>query len=528
MRIAIKVLSVVLFLSLIVACGDKDQYKTLSSFIPMAEKHPDSALNILNKINPAKLSNRDLAIYSLVYTMAQDKSGLDVDNDSLLRIAYNWYHNKPNDSLYAICEYYMGRYYALNDSSEKALRCFSNSMISAKQQGDKVTLSLALQRFSAIIRAYNPELAIKYAKDCVSLYNNANGTTNVNKVYSILNLAECLSYKDGTLNDCISLAKKAILISINEKDSSAIADSYQDLCEFYSLADYSDSSMLAAKQSYRYRNKYDVPAILSYAQALYMVDSLKQARILLNTIKVDDYQQYGDYIYSLKRLIAMHEQNYDEVNNFADSSEIYLTRKNNTNLAAKDRYYRLLIHKETARLMAQEKNKRITILSTAAIVIAIVVVIFILFLSIQKRRELEEKNKQRQTFLQTELTRNNTQLKTIRNFLEHKVDIMDKLEKIKTSSKKNVDFKKEDWDEMEMFLNNTDDEFVEKIKKQYPALTSKDVHFIMLVRLKVPISVIATIYHIEEKSVRQKLFLIKPKIGLQNSRISAKEFIENF
>lgn len=92
-----------------------------------------------------------------------------------------------------------------------------------------------------------------------------------------------------------------------------------------------------------------------------------------------------------KRLIAMNEQKYDEANTFADSSEIYLTRKNNTNLAAKDRYYKLLINKETARLIAQEKSKRITILSIAAFVIAIVVVIFIIFLSKQKRQELEEK-----------------------------------------------------------------------------------------------------------------------------------------
>ena len=54
---------------------------------------------------------------------AQGKSGLDVDNDSLLRTAYTYYSAKPNDSLYAKCQYYMGKYYMLNDSSEKALPC---------------------------------------------------------------------------------------------------------------------------------------------------------------------------------------------------------------------------------------------------------------------------------------------------------------------------------------------------------------------------------------------------------------------
>ena len=76
--------------------------------------------------------------------MAQDKSGIDVDNDSLLRNAYNWYNGKPADSLYAKCEYYMGKYYALNDSSEKALRCFSNSVKAAKRQNDYYTQSRLL------------------------------------------------------------------------------------------------------------------------------------------------------------------------------------------------------------------------------------------------------------------------------------------------------------------------------------------------------------------------------------------------
>ena len=93
-----------LFVVSFMACSDK-QGKQISAVIPIAENKPDSALSILNKIDQAKLSDKDLALYSLVYTMAQDKSGLDVDNDSLLRNAYNWYKDKPTDTLYAKCEY---------------------------------------------------------------------------------------------------------------------------------------------------------------------------------------------------------------------------------------------------------------------------------------------------------------------------------------------------------------------------------------------------------------------------------------
>ena len=132
----------------------------------MAEKKPDSALALLKKVDQTKLSEKAVALYSIAYTMAQDKSGIDVDNDSLLRNAYNWYNGKPADSLYAKCEYYMGKYYALNDSSEKALRCFSNSVKAAKRQNDYYTQSLALVQSSLIVREYDPDLAIQYSNDC--------------------------------------------------------------------------------------------------------------------------------------------------------------------------------------------------------------------------------------------------------------------------------------------------------------------------------------------------------------------------
>lgn len=90
------------------------------------------------------LSDLDMAMYSLAYTMAQDKTGIDIDNDSLIRTAYTYYYNRPEDSLYAKSQYYMGKYYALNDSSEKALQCFRKSIVMAKRKHDYDTQCLSL------------------------------------------------------------------------------------------------------------------------------------------------------------------------------------------------------------------------------------------------------------------------------------------------------------------------------------------------------------------------------------------------
>ena len=74
---------------------------TIAQALLLAGEHPDSDLALLNNMQFSELGKSEQAKYAVVYTMAQDKSGLDVDEDSLIRIGYNWYEKHPEDSLYA-------------------------------------------------------------------------------------------------------------------------------------------------------------------------------------------------------------------------------------------------------------------------------------------------------------------------------------------------------------------------------------------------------------------------------------------
>ena len=125
---------------------------------------PDSALAILDGVNQEKLGEAEEARFALVYTIAQDKSGLDVDNDSLLRTAYTYYNNREEDSLYAKCEYYMGKYYMLNDSTELAMDCLQKSIDASEKQGDKHTQCLALEKYSRVLRQTDPQKAVEIAR----------------------------------------------------------------------------------------------------------------------------------------------------------------------------------------------------------------------------------------------------------------------------------------------------------------------------------------------------------------------------
>ena len=98
----------ILLLALAFASCHHGERQTLRSALQMAYADPDSALTMLHTIDRRALPPAEKAYYALTYYLAQNKSGLDVANDSLIRVAYNYYAKLPEDSLYARCMYYMG------------------------------------------------------------------------------------------------------------------------------------------------------------------------------------------------------------------------------------------------------------------------------------------------------------------------------------------------------------------------------------------------------------------------------------
>lgn len=87
----------VLALLALSGCHERER-ATLDRAFSLVDDHPDSVLTLLDGIDRYTLSAADEARYALVYTIAQNKTGLDVADDSLMRIAYN-YNPLPSMSL---------------------------------------------------------------------------------------------------------------------------------------------------------------------------------------------------------------------------------------------------------------------------------------------------------------------------------------------------------------------------------------------------------------------------------------------
>lgn len=104
-----------------------------------------------------------------------------------------------------------------------------------------------------------------------------------------------------------------------------------------------------------------------------------------------------------------------------------------------------------------------------------------------------------------------------------------KIKEIKNNHINKVTLTSKEWDEIMQFVESVEDGFVTRIKKEYPKLSGDDIKFFILIRLKMSAKVMSMIYGISEKSIRQKLYVYKSKVGLDNgANVSLRTFIENF
>ena len=241
-----------LFLALLVlpfiwsSCSSRKTTTRFQQAYGLLNSAPDSALSLLGEIDKFSLSEKDLAVYSLLYTMAQDKSGLDVDSDSLIGIAHHYFKGREKDSLYAKCQYYMGKYYLLNDSTRMAEECLTQAIRVSKEKGDYYTTYLALDRLSKSLRRHDPIVAIKYAKEAYQLYSEKLNDNPSNKVYLLMEIGN--DYSLASKIDSARFYLKQALAYAEELGKTNLKSSvYQSLSLLEQKQENADSALIFSK-----------------------------------------------------------------------------------------------------------------------------------------------------------------------------------------------------------------------------------------------------------------------------------------
>lgn len=518
---------------ILTGCGDR-HCRTIDSAYAIVNESPDSALLILDHVNQHRLAKKEMTRYALVYTIAQDKSGLDVDNDSLLDIAYTYYYSKPDDSLYAKCQYYMGKYYMLNDSSEKAIDCFDRSIGAAKNNGDKYTQCLGLDKLSKLMSNLNNRKALSYAEEAERIYGSLPQKSKINEAYYKLNVSVLLLLSDS-LNSATLKCKEALTIGLACKDSFLMSDIYQVLSTIQREKGEYQASLNNAKNSNQSCQNIENSKLLNLAWAYLNVDSIDECREVLKNIRSAEAKETYTKYYLL-HLASLKGYDYRKACAMADSAYTHIEKMYTNELRRKEKYYNSLTYS------LYEKGKldgkiRLMYWFIAYITLSGLILIFFVLRSYKQYRhktKLElaaeecERELQKEKY-EDEIRRKEIQLSTMHNYIFNKISIAQKLDKIRDNREKSVPLSDDDWSEIRLFVNSVECDFVTRLKEKSPELSEDDINFMILLRLGMPSKAMALIYGISEKSIRQKLFVYKRKVGIEDKKdLSLRTFIEQY
>lgn len=106
-------LYIIIWLLSLTSCAQQhDSYVLLAQADSVMEEYPDSALHMLQTIEPQQLSTQaDRAYYALLMTQARDKNYIVQTDDSLIQIAIPYYDSIGEVAMQAKAHYYKGCIY---------------------------------------------------------------------------------------------------------------------------------------------------------------------------------------------------------------------------------------------------------------------------------------------------------------------------------------------------------------------------------------------------------------------------------
>nr|MBQ5604786.1 tetratricopeptide repeat protein [Bacteroidales bacterium] len=140
--------------------------ETLSRAEELMQTRPDSALMLLEDLNKDALRGREnRAHFALLYSQALDKNYIDRCNDSIIRVAVDYYAPRKDNNRKMLSYYYLGRVQYNAKEYQKAIVSLMQAEVAAKLSRDNFYLGLIYRSMSEIhCDIYSFTEAIRYAK----------------------------------------------------------------------------------------------------------------------------------------------------------------------------------------------------------------------------------------------------------------------------------------------------------------------------------------------------------------------------
>ena len=537
------------------ACTDSRKLETIRQAEILMQEQPDSALRMLQTINRRSLRGKTLARYALVYSIAQDKSGLDVANDSLLCIAHEYYCQHPDDSLYARSQYYMGKYLWLTAQTDSAYACLLKAKTTSEEERDYYTAYLATDRLRRIAELSDTTLCLKFAKDAYRLYQKQGANNPVNETYLLIGIGDTYSRR-GDGDSAIHYYNRALVKGKSIDDSIAISSVLQNISRHYCYSMQYRTALDYAHQALSYAGYLDKPLATLLAQC-YLGNS-EYDKALQYIIALPSSESKEDQFVKLS-LLHRHSAmtgNVDATLKYFTSAcnvaaDMYLsTQKEKLELHDKN------MHEEMERQQAESRGKIFALCFCFAIVLlALIVWLFIKYHRAKKvEKELFRAEKARllaeEAMLRQEKEHKEQIMERTRFYVKNMVSILQEVEQYRIKLKKQKEKDKQDipkskdehkeetrlklklddkaWAEIQAYLEVCEGSFVTRFKEKYPDISDSDFRLCMLLRCGFSNPELEQVYSITAQSVKTKQLFLKDKLGIEDKTTSLRQYIKQF
>ena len=157
------VIYTLLLATLCMGCGNTLSMRELEHLEARMNDAPDSVLAVLTAANMPRWGERR-ALYALLTVQAQDKNGLDVADDSLIRVATRYYDRKglPLRRLQAF--YYHGRVYANAGLKHEAMTAYTRAKEFADNVDEPLPVGLLYAQMGVL---YGNDYDYPHALECM-------------------------------------------------------------------------------------------------------------------------------------------------------------------------------------------------------------------------------------------------------------------------------------------------------------------------------------------------------------------------
>ena len=383
-----RLLAITIILLSIASCTFINFSRTLNDVESYIMERPDSALAVLESIDRVDLNTaRTKAHHALLHAMALDKNYIDVTEDSIAKVATEYYKKHGPRRNYARALYYLGKSYYYNEEYDKAILEYSKA--------EKVAVGCDSLYLGMIYSGKS------YTYNCN--YNSSQEAYYAQKAYEIFSKLNISSYTRAALyrlavsyhnNDEYENALNVYNRIIEESSDVDFFLLQSLLGKAHTMIEIEDSDYFVIDNLFRkahneYHAEFEERDYWAWAYTLYRIEKTNEADIMVEKLN------------SANELIASFwkARIYEFTNNFREAYKYALIANNHQNETIENILKESLATYQKdyyqSRLELTENQIKVRTMELIATVASAILLLFIIYLVVSRylKKQTVEKEK---------------------------------------------------------------------------------------------------------------------------------------